>query len=70
MGLWIHNITSSSQDTHPNDLYAVKVNSTELVRFQHLRASGAAECFRAAADALDAAGHQFQHDAPTKPTGR
>lgn len=62
MALWIHNITKNPADTYPNDLYAVKVNQNELVRFQHRRAMGAAECFRAAADALDAAGIEIPHD--------
>lgn len=62
MALWIHNITPGGPNTRSKNLYAVKVNTKELVRFEHRRSSGAAECFRAAADALDAAGAQIPHD--------
>lgn len=62
MGLWIHNITAPGTPDHLPHTYAVKINRDELCRFQHVRDAGAAECFRAAADALDAGGHVFKHD--------
>ena len=62
MALWIHNITPDDRPDSAPNLYVVKINREELCRFEHVRAAGAAECFRAAADALDAGGHKFPHD--------
>ena len=62
MALWIHNITPDDRPDNEPNLYAVKVNNTELVRFAHVRDAGAAECFRAAARALDALGVDLRHD--------
>ena len=65
--LWIHNITPDQRpDSEPN-LYAVKINHETLVEFEHIRNDGAADCFRAAADALDAAGHKMRHDTEEHP---
>ncbi|MBS7699199.1 MULTISPECIES: hypothetical protein [unclassified Chelatococcus] len=55
--LWIQNVTPEGfarSDDQPHD-YVLKINRNELARFQHIRAKGAAECLRAAADAFDKA---------------
>lgn len=60
--IWIHNVTpEGTPNNEPHD-YEVKINRRTLVRFKHVRNRGAAECFRAAADALDAAELNPQHD--------
>lgn len=54
MALWIQNVTPDDRpDTEPHE-YLVKVNHKVLASFRHVRAEGAAECFRRAAEALDA----------------
>lgn len=60
--LWIQNVTpegvgsSGRSDDLPHD-YTVQVNrEPPLARFRHVRSLGAAECLRAAADAIDASG--------------
>lgn len=56
MALWIQNITDDHgrSDDDPHD-YAVRINNgPALAAFQHVRSKGAAECLRAAADAIDA----------------
>lgn len=56
MGILIHNISGDgTPDYMPHD-YVLRVNSKVIVRFQHVRCDGLAECLRAAADAVDAAG--------------
>jgi len=62
MALWIHNITPEGIPDNQPHTYAVKINQRTLVRFQHVRDAGAAECFRAAADALDRYGISIPHD--------
>lgn len=62
MALWIHNVTPDDKFDGEMHSYQVKLNRTVLVGFEHRRACGAAECFRAAAAALDAAGHVGPHD--------
>ncbi len=62
MAIWIHNITPTDRLDGALHQYAVKVNRDELVRFEHVRSAGAAECFSAAADALDRAGCDQPHD--------
>ena len=54
MALWIQNVTPDERPDHlPHD-YAVKINNNPpLALFQHVRSLGAAECLRAAADAID-----------------
>lgn len=56
MALWIQNITDDDRpDYLPHD-YAVRINqNAPLALFTHVRSRGAAECLRAAADAIDAA---------------
>lgn len=57
MALWIQNVTTDpfTPDKHPSD-YVVRINNNPpLASFQHCRIDGAAECLRAAADAIDAA---------------
>lgn len=58
MALWIQNVTDGDRpDDEPHD-YVVRINRQEpLAVFQHVRSLGAAECLRAAADAIDAVGH-------------
>ena len=54
MALWIQNVSPGRPDDLPHD-YVVRVNQgPPMARFQHVRSDGAAACFRAAADALDA----------------
>lgn len=57
MALWIQNVTDGDRsDDEPHD-YVVRINWQEpLATFQHVRSLGAAECLRAAADAIDASG--------------
>lgn len=62
MALWIQNITPDNRPDSEPHLYAVKINHRELVRFEHVRDAGAAECFRAAAAALDKADYKMRHD--------
>lgn len=54
--IWVHNVTPDDRpDDEPHD-YEVKINRMPpLARFQHVRSKGAAECLRAAADAIEAA---------------
>lgn len=54
MALWIQNVTQDDRpDSEPHD-YVVRINQQPpLASFQHVRAKGAAECLRAAADAID-----------------
>lgn len=56
MALWIQNVTKGDRpDTEPHD-YVVRINwEKPLATFQHIRYRGAAECLRAAADAIDKA---------------
>jgi len=57
MALWIQNITADPYrpDDQAHD-YAVRINNGRpIATFQHVRSHGAAACFRAAADAIDAA---------------
>lgn len=54
--LWIQNVTPRNRPADQPDDYVIRINRRELARFQHFHADGAAACFRAAADALDAAG--------------
>lgn len=56
MALWIQNVTKGKRpDTEPHD-YVVRINwEKPLATFQHVRSFGAAECLRAAADAIEAA---------------
>lgn len=53
--LWINNISPpGTPDDQPHD-YVVRINhQPPLARFKHVRNLGAAECLRAAADAIDA----------------
>ncbi len=67
MALWIHNITPETAFDGDIHRYAVKLNHHSIVEFDHIRSSGAAACFRAAADALDAGGHNYKHDSPKEP---
>lgn len=62
MALWIHNISDPTLSDDMPNRYAVKINRETLVEFNHIRSAGAADCFRAAAVALDAAGHKMKHD--------
>ena len=62
MAIWIHNVTPDDRGDDQPNVYAVKVNRDELVRFEHVRKAGAAECFRAAANALDGAGVSMPHN--------
>lgn len=64
MALWIHNITPGTAFGGDRHRYAVKLNNRTIVEFDHSRSSGAADCFRAAADALDAGGHNYKHNSP------
>lgn len=56
MMLWVQN-ASNNFDDRPDDAehdYVVRINRNEpLASFKHVRARGAAECLRAAADAID-----------------
>lgn len=58
MALIIQNVTPNPRDRGNDELhdYVVRVNSSRpIAHFQHRRDLGAAECLRAAADAIDAA---------------
>lgn len=53
--LWIHNISKpGTLDSEPHT-YTVQINrEPPLATFMHVRNRGAAECLRAAADAIEA----------------
>lgn len=53
MALWIQNITPDNRPDTEEHEYRIMINQLEIGRFRHVRAEGAAECFRRAADALD-----------------
>ena len=52
--LWINNVSPpGTPDNQPHD-YIVRINNLPpLATFQHVRNLGAAECLRAAADAIE-----------------
>lgn len=59
MALWIQNITEGTRTNDQEHDYAVRINNDPpLAFFQHIRSRGAAECLRAAADAIDVAANK------------
>lgn len=55
MSLWVQNVTDGDVSDDQLHQYRLMLNKTELCRFDHIHEHGAAECLRAAAEALDAA---------------
>lgn len=54
--LWINNVSPPGTPDDELHDYVVRINhQPPLAHFQHVRNRGAAECRRAAADAIDAA---------------
>jgi len=54
LSIVITNITEPNEQHLDNDLYVVRINSTEICNFRHTRkVDGLAQCLRDAADAVD-----------------
>lgn len=53
MALWIQNVSPQGQPNDELHDYILWINRKELARFQAVRSKGAANCLRAAAEALD-----------------
>lgn len=53
MALWIQNISPEGTSEDEPHTYNLNINRRLLCTFTHVRSDGAAECLRAAADALD-----------------